>query len=67
MRVRASARILEKGVQDNLIEETEAPRGTGRSWKDHSAAWAQVKAPQYNTCLEEKLATIGENRERRIS
>ena len=41
MRMRASARILEKGVQDNLIEEVEKHRGTGRSWKDHSLAWAQ--------------------------
>ena len=31
MKVRASARILEKGIQDNLIEEVERHRGDGRS------------------------------------
>ena len=38
MRVWASARVLEKGVQDNLIEEVEEHRGGSRSWKDHSMA-----------------------------
>ena len=67
MKVRASARILEKGIQDNLIEETEIYRGNGRSWKDHSLAWAHVpRHRQYNTCLEEILATMGENGEREI-
>ena len=67
MRVRASSRILEKGIQDNLIEEVERHRGNGRSWKDHSLAWAQVpRHRQYNTCLEEILATMGENGERKI-
>ena len=68
MRVRASARILEKGLQDNLIEEVERHRGRGRSWKDHSMAWARVPRTnkQYNTCLEEILAIMGENGERWI-
>ena len=68
MKVRASARILEKGVQDDLIEETKIHRGNGRSWEDHSMAWAQVpRHRQYNTCLEEILASMGENGERKIS
>ena len=43
MRVRASARILEKGIQNNLIEEVERHRGHGGSWKDHSMTWAQTE------------------------
>ena len=67
MRVRPNARILEKGIQNNLIEEVERHRGTGRSWQDHSLAWAQVhRQRQHNTCLEEILATMGENGERDI-
>ena len=31
MRIRAIARILEKGVQDNLTEEVEKHSGTGKS------------------------------------
>ena len=50
------------------MEEVERHRGDGRSWEDHSLAWAQVPScHQYNTCLEEKLATMGENGERKIS
>ena len=49
----------EKGVQDSLIEEVEKYRGAGRSWKDHSLAWAQTQnsrnSRQYNTSLEEIL------------
>ena len=75
MKVRASARILEKGVQDHLIEEVEKHRGTsGRGWKNHSLAWAQAQnsrnpppQQQYNTSLEEILAAMGENGERRIT
>ena len=68
MKVRESARILEKGIQDNLIEEVETHRGDGRSWKDHSLAWAHIlKHRQYTTCLEEILATMGETGERKIS
>ena len=65
--------ILEKGVQDNLIEEVEKHRGASRSLKDHSLAWAQaqnsprVRQWQYITSLEEILAAMGENGERRIS
>ena len=37
MKVRSAARILEKGVQNNLIHRTEETRELvgGRSWKDH--------------------------------
>ena len=31
----AAARILEKGVQDDLINQAEEVRGRGRSWQDH--------------------------------
>ena len=51
MKVRASARILEKGVQDKLdnsIEEAERDRGNAQSWKGHSLAWARVNQ-QFNT------------------
>ena len=69
MQVRASARILEKGTQDDLITRTAETRNTegGRDWKDHSTAWIPVKKPHYNTCLEEILSSIGENGERKIS
>ena len=68
MKVRAAARILEKGVQDDLIDKAEETRERigGRSWKDHGLTWAAVKGPHYNTCLEEILAAMGENGERRI-
>ena len=68
MQVRASARILEKGTQEDLITKTTETRHTegGRDWMDHSAAWISVKKPHYNTCLEENLAAMGENREREI-
>ena len=62
MQVRAAARILEKGVQANLmtrVTETRDAEG-GRNWTDHSAAWIPVKKPHYNTCLEEILAATGE-------
>ena len=37
MKVRVAARILEKGLQDDLINQTEKTRETteGRSWQDH--------------------------------
>ena len=68
MQVRACARILEKGVQDDLITKTTETRSTkgGRDWMDHSAAWITVKKPHYNTCLEEILSSIRENGEREI-
>ena len=68
MKVRAAARVLEKGVQEDLINQAEKVRETagGRSWQDHSLTWAAIKGPHYNTCLEEILATMGENGERRI-
>ena len=68
MQVRVAARILEKGVQDNLMNRTTETRDTrgGRDWTDHSAAWIPVKKPHFNTCLEEILASTGENREREI-
>ena len=60
--------ILEKEVQDNQIEEVENYRVKGRSWKAHSTAWARVpRHCQYNTSLEEILATTGENGEKRIT
>ena len=67
MQVRATARILEKG--SDLIAKTAETRNAigGRDWKGHSAAWIPVKKPHFNTCLEENLATIGENGEREIS
>ena len=67
--MRASARILEKETQDDLIHKTEEVRNTegGRDWKDHSAAWIPIKKPHYNTCLEEILANMGENGERHIA
>ena len=68
IQVRAAARILEKGTQDDLITkvtETRIVEG-GRDWMDHSAAWVPVKKPHHNTCLEEILAATGENGERRI-
>ena len=68
MRVRAAARILEKGVQDGLItrvQNTQETKG-GRNWKDHALTWAAVKGKHYNTCLEEILATTQENGERQI-
>ena len=59
MRARASARILEKEVQYNLIEEVEKHRGAGGSWKDHSQAWAQThRKKQCNASLEEVLAAM---------
>ena len=68
MQVRATARILEKGTQENLITRTTETRNAegGRDWKDHSAAWIPVKKPHFNTCLEGNLAAIGENGEREI-
>ena len=69
MKVRAAARILEKGTTQNdlinQVENTQAKRG-GRSWKDHTLAWAAVKGRHYNTCLEEILAATQENGERQI-
>ena len=69
MKVRAAARILEKGVQDDLINQAEDTRRRqgGRSWQDFGLAWATAKAPHYNSCLEEILAAMGENGERAIS
>ena len=66
--MRASARILEKGTQGDLITKTAETRNTegGRDWKDHSAVWIPVKKPHYNTCLEEILSSLGENGERKI-
>ena len=68
MKVRAAARMLEKGIQDKLINQGEKTRETtgGRSWRDHGLTWAAVKGPHYNTCLEEILAATGENGEREI-
>ena len=68
MKVRSAARILEKGIQDNLINRTEKTREAigKRSWQDHNLTWAAVKGPHYNTCLEEILASMGENGEREI-
>ena len=68
MQVRAAARILEKGTQDDLITKVTDTRNTegGRDWMDHSAAWVPVKKPHYNTCLENILAATGENGERQI-
>ena len=45
MKVRAAARILEKGVQEDLMSRTRETRETvgGRDWSDHSAAWITVK------------------------
>ena len=65
MKVRAAARILEKGVQNDLIQRTEGARDSagGRCWKDHCITWAPVKRPHYNTSLEEILASMGENGE----
>ena len=62
MQVRASARILEKGIQDDLITKTTETRNAegGQDWMDHSAAWIPVKKLHYNTCLEEILSSIGE-------
>ena len=68
MKVRAAARILEKGTQDGLIsqaENTQAKKG-GRSWQDHALTWAAVKGQHYNSCLEEILAATQENGERQI-
>ena len=61
MQVRAAARILEKGTQEDLITRTSETRNEegGRDWKDHSAAWIPVKKPHFNTCLEEILAATG--------
>ena len=45
MKVRAAARILEKGTQGDLIQEAEETRvttGKGRSWQDHNLTWAAV-------------------------
>ena len=69
MQVRAAARILEKGTQEDLITRTTETRNEegGRDWKDHSAAWIPIKKPHFNTCLEEILAVTGENGEREIS
>ena len=54
-------------MKDNLIEEVERYRGAGRSWKDHSLAWAQVQdSTTIQHQLEEILAAMGENGERRI-
>ena len=68
MKVRAAARILEKGVQDDLINQAEETRRRlgGTSWQDHGLAWAAAKSPHYNSCLEEILAAMGENGEREI-
>ena len=70
MKVRAAARILEKGTQNNLIQKAEDTRVTtgakGRSWQDHVLTWAAVKGTHYNTCLEEILSSMGENGERKI-
>ena len=67
MQVRATARILEKGI--DLVTKTTQTRDTegGWDWKDHSAAWIPVKKPHFNTCLEENLAAISENGERKIT
>ena len=68
MQVKAAARILEKGVQGDLLKrvtDTRMAEG-GRDWTDHSAAWIPVKQPHNNTCLEEILASTGENGERKI-
>ena len=68
MQVRAASRILEKGVQNDLmskVTETRNKKG-GRAWTDYSTAWVPVKRPHYNTCLEEILAATGENGEREI-
>ena len=68
MKVRTAARILEKGVQEDLmsrIRETREKVGD-RDWTDHSAPWIPVKRPHYNTSLEEILASTGENGEREI-
>ena len=69
MKVRAAARILEKGTQDNLINRAEDSREItrGRSWQDHGLTWAAVKGTHYNIRLEEILAAIGENGERQIT
>lgn len=64
MKVRESARILEKGVQDSLIEEVEKYRGTGRSWKE---SHSRVGTSGLNTSLEEMLVAMGENGERVIT
>lgn len=55
MKVRDAARIMEKGVQNNLIHSVDETRESvgGRSWKDHSTAWALAKPPHYNTSMEE--------------
>ena len=69
IKVRATARILEKGTQNNLIQrakETRVTIGKGQSWQDHNLTWVAVKDIHYNTCLEEILANIGENGERHI-
>ena len=68
MQVRAAARVLEKGTQEDLITRTTETRNEegGRDWKDHSAAWIPVRKPHYNTCLEEILSATGENGEREI-
>ena len=68
MKVRAAARILEKGVQNDLISQAEDTRERigGRSWQDYGLAWTAVKPPHYNACLEEILAAMGENGEREI-
>ena len=63
MKVRAVARILEKGVQNNQIHKAEETRESigGRSWKDHGLPSAAVKGSYYNTSLEEILASMREN------
>ena len=68
MKIRAAARVLEKGVQNSLIRRMEEVRESVglRSWKDHSVTWAPIKNPHYNTSLEEILASVGENGEREL-
>ena len=69
MQVRAAASILGKALQgDSMTRITEIRKAEGgRDWTDHSAEWIPINKPYYNTCLEEILAIIGENRERDIT
>ena len=64
MRVRASARIMQNGVQDNLIEEKKKHKGSGTDGA--SLTWAAVKGRQFNTSLEEILTSMGDNGEWQI-
>ena len=61
MRVRASARILKKGVQDNLMrrwKNTEEPADFGRT-----IVWlgANIQAETVHISLEQILAAMGQN------